>query len=158
MIDVATVNVEVATGCAASNYKPTYTAPAFATAYLKAPAMVGARFPLGDEPYSADATFVAAVQKYDASLIKSPAWGEVPFEAWVSGQEVAEAITLAKPSGAITRATVFKGLDDFHDQTLGGTAPPLTFTKGKIPNVACGYPGEVENGKLVALSKAICVG
>jgi branched-chain amino acid transport system substrate-binding protein len=158
MIDVATVNVEVASSCASSGYKPTYTAPAFATTYLGSSAMDGARFPLGDEPYTSDATFVAAVKKYDPSLAKSPYWGEVPFEAWVSGQAFAQAIKLAKPSGSITRATVIKGLDLFHNQTLGGVAPPLTFTKGKIPTVSCGYPGEIKGGKLVELSKAICVG
>ena len=127
MIDVATVNVEVASSCSASGYTPTYTAPAFATTYLSSSAMDGARFPLGDEPYSSAGNFVAAVKKYDPSLAKSPYWGEVPFEAWV-----------LRSSGCQgDRAGQAEGRDNSRnsDQGIGHVPQPDTGRRGAAVDV-----------------------
>ncbi len=58
----------------------------------------------------------------------------------------------------MTRSDAFKGPYMFRNETLGGGAPDLTFTAGKVPIVPCGYSATVTNGKLVEEPGTICAG
>jgi len=148
----------VATSCASNGYKPVIVAPNYDASFLKAPAMTGAQFAFDVAPYnsSAAATFQAAVSKYDPGLRSAAGYGVYSFQAWLSGQAVAKAIELAKPTGAPTAADVYAGLYKFNKETLGGGTPPLTFVKGKLPAVPCAYSGTIKGGQLVQEPGMVC--
>ena len=63
------------------------------------------------------------------------------------GKEIQAAVAAAKVSGAPTSAEIVKGLDSFHDQTLDGLAPNLTYTAGKPHPVDCWYYALLKDGK-----------
>ena len=52
---------------------------------------------------------------------------------------------------------MLKGLYLLHNETLLGAAPPLTFHKGKAPDVKCFFVGVVTTGKIKQKGGAQCV-
>ncbi len=151
--------IAVATACAKQNFKPVIVIPNFDVAMLPVDALQGSEIAFSDVPFNqpAAADFRAAVKKYNPGLPKQAGYGQFSYAAWLSGQAVAKAILNAKLGGKQpTRADVFKGLYKFKNETLGGGAPNLTFTKGKVPVVPCGYSGTIKGGKLVFQPGAVC--
>jgi branched-chain amino acid transport system substrate-binding protein len=149
----------VAASCAKNGFKPRLVVPNYDSTLLNEPAMNGAYAAFGDALYNSKAAsqFSAAVSKFNPSLKSSSKWGQYVFQAWLSGQELARAITLAAPKGnAVTRADVFTGLYKMHNETLGGAAPNLTFHKGKPANLSCTYTGQIKNKRLVGLPGVTC--
>jgi branched-chain amino acid transport system substrate-binding protein len=71
---------------------------------------------------------------------------------WTGAQMFAKAVELGLKSGAkkVTSATVLAGLYAFHGQTLGGLAPPLTFTPGKPTAINCWFITKVKKGSYTA--------
>jgi branched-chain amino acid transport system substrate-binding protein len=94
-----------------------------------------------------------ALKKYAPGIQKDVNYGEFPVEAWISGkmfQAAAQAGGLGANGRAPTSADLIKGLNSLHGVTLGGLAPPLTFTAGKPHPVDCWYYALLKNGKYSA--------
>jgi branched-chain amino acid transport system substrate-binding protein len=72
--------------------------------------------------------------------------------------------TAIKDSGAgshktITSADIKKGLYSFHNETLGGMAPPLNYKKGQANPVDCWYWIRIQQRKFTTPYgvKPVCV-
>jgi branched-chain amino acid transport system substrate-binding protein len=81
---------------------------------------------------------------------ESPA---VVSASWTGGQMFAKAVKLglgSSGSSKVTSSTVLAGLYDFNNQTLGGLAPPLSFTAGKPSSVNCWFLIKVHKGAYTA--------
>jgi branched-chain amino acid transport system substrate-binding protein len=85
--------------------------------------------------------FDAAMKKYAAS-IPNGLLGETQAAEWVSGLMFQKAVELSGAKGIPTSAEIINGLYKFKNQTLGGLAPPLTFTRsaGNSPEQASKTP------------------
>jgi branched-chain amino acid transport system substrate-binding protein len=89
-----------------------------------------------------------ALDKYAPGVRKDVNYGEFPAEAWIAGKLFqAGAVDLGVGGKTPTSAQLIKGLDSLHGTTLGGLAPPLTFTAGKPNPVDCWYWALLKNGK-----------
>jgi branched-chain amino acid transport system substrate-binding protein len=115
--------------------------------------------PLGENSTPGMQEFNAAMQQYAASLEKTTQWGEVAVNEW-AGYELFKAAALAAhltPSSPPSETVA--GLYKLHDETLGGLAPPLTFTPGQPTDVPCYFRQDIENGAYTAPdgAKATCV-
>jgi branched-chain amino acid transport system substrate-binding protein len=153
--DVQTVDEKIIQDCYAQGYKPKVVVdgetigPSMATS---TGFNVATYFTVPNLPYFADSSAIkamdSAVKKYSgASVLTNSNYNELAAEAWMSGKEIQAAVTAAKVSGAPTSAEIVKGLDSFHDQTLDGLAPNLTYTAGKPHPVDCWYYALLKNGK-----------
>jgi branched-chain amino acid transport system substrate-binding protein len=108
-----------------------------------------------DIPFFSDNTAAAklmnaTLKKYaDATTLKSPNYNEQATQMYVSGLMLTAAVQASGDGSnpTITSADIEKGLHAFHNQTLGGMAPPLNFKKG-VPNpVDCWYWIRIQSGK-----------
>ena len=153
--DVQTVDEKIIQDCYAQGYKPKVVVdgetigPSMATS---TGFNVATYFTVPNLPYFANSSAIkamdSAVKKYSgASVLTNSNYNELAAEAWMSGKEIQAAVTAAKVSGAPTSAEIVKGLDSFHDQTLDGLAPNLTYTAGKPHPVDCWYYALLKNGK-----------
>lgn len=155
--------INVVNSCHAQGYHPLIVIPNYTAEFATTPAMQGSQYAFGDATYNgsnpAAKQFEAAVSKFAPGIRKQAGYGQYSFQAWLSGQAIARAIYLADPkgTGTFTRATVLKGLYMFKKQTLYGGAPDLTFTKGHIPTVPCGFSSVLKGGALHS-EGAICSG
>lgn len=91
----------------------------------------------------------ANLKKYANSTYTSPNYNEEATQLYLSGVLLATAAEKAKAGtkGPITAAEVLKGLYLLKGDTLGGTAPPLTYHKGKPTPVDCWYWIRIQGGK-----------
>ena len=71
------------------------------------------------------------------------------LQAWVPLQAFAAAVK-AQPAETVTADTVKTGLFSFKAETLGGIAPPMTFTKDKVTPTNCYFTIKLEGGQFVA--------
>ncbi len=103
--------------------------------------------------YSTNATVAvmsAAINKYSPGLMQQAAtWTEEAAQSWTGGLLIAAAVKNAgvTASTTVTPALLTTGLDKVSNDTLGGFAPPLTFTADKPHPVDCWYVGRVHDGK-----------
>lgn len=104
-------------------------------------------FPFTDHSNAATQEFQAAIKQYASGI--GDAMGPSATYGWVSGQ-LFQAAVEASGSSTITSASIKQGLYALpKGTTLGGIAPPLTFTPGKPSLVNCYFTDEVKNGTLV---------
>jgi branched-chain amino acid transport system substrate-binding protein len=111
-------------------------------------------FTVPNLPYFVKSPAVAAMNKaldkYAPGVRKHPTYGELPMEARIAGK-MFQAAALAGHVGANGKAppsaAIVKGLDSLNGATLGGFAPPLTFTAGKPHPVDCWYWAVLKAGK-----------
>ena len=89
------------------------------------------------------------LQKYAKSSVDSPNWNEQGIQMYASGLLLGQALKEvdAGKNGAVTTSDVLNGLYSLHKETLGGIAPPLTYTKGKPTPIDCWYWIRIQNGK-----------
>ncbi len=84
-----------------------------------------------------------AFEKYQPGLLTNPNYGEESVEAWVAGELLAAAAKGGHFGGTNgknpTSQQIYDGLYAMKNNTLGGLAPPLTFTKGKSHPVNCWF-------------------
>ena len=105
-----------------------------------------------DFPFSADSNaatrqFQAAIKRYAPNI--GQAMGPSATYAWASGM-LLEAAVKASGTSDVTPASIKNGLYALpKGTTLGGLAPPLTFTKGKPSVVTCWFTDKVSGGKLL---------
>jgi len=93
--------------------------------------------------------YLKAIKKFAPQILKSPNYGEEAVAMYVSGLLLGKAVQVgtAGKKGPVTTSEVLKGLYSIHHDTLGGMAPPLTFTAGKPSPVDCWYWIGIHNHK-----------
>jgi branched-chain amino acid transport system substrate-binding protein len=117
--------------------------------WLTIPAFNGTVAQEGDAPWFADST--PALKAYQAALKKYESGKAVnasSIEGWASGK-LFQAAVAASGSKTVTPASVLAGLYSLKGATLGGIAPPLTFTKGTAAAVPCFFLVGIKNGKFI---------
>jgi len=141
--DAAFVAERVGQNCVTQGYNPWYVAggAAISGAFPVSPGFqnhfLGAE---DDVPYFDTAvpgvkTFVNAMKKYYPATLTNSNYTDGTIQNWITGLVQAQAVKAANAgsSSPITTAEIYKGLYTFHNQTLNGMAPPLTYKKG-VPN------------------------
>jgi branched-chain amino acid transport system substrate-binding protein len=168
--DAVSVGESVANDCLKQGYTPWQIAldGAVAESFQTAPGL--ANHFIGSEPdlpFFSNNTPAAKLmntilKKYaNKDTLQSPNYNEQATQMYLSGPLLATAI---KDSGAgshktITSADIKKGLYSFHNETLGGMAPPLNYKKGQANPVDCWYWIRIQQGKFTTPYgvKPVCV-
>ena len=154
--DAQTVDEKVIQDCYAQGYKPKVVIDGeiLLPSLTTTPAINQATyFTVPNLPYFAKNAQITAmntaIKKYAPSVLKDVNYGELPMETWVAGKmlQAAAAAGHLGVNGNPTTAELTKGLDSLKGDTLGGLAPPLTFTAGKPHPVDCWYYALLKNGK-----------
>lgn len=147
--DAVSVALSVAASCETQGYTPNLIADdgAVATSFETAKGwsnnMIAMQpdipFFVKDTP--ATKAMYAAFKKYEPGLTSSPDFNELAVEGWAAGELLGAALQGGHvgSSGTPSTAQVFDGLYSLHDDTLGGIAPPLSFTKGKPTLIDCWF-------------------
>jgi hypothetical protein len=92
------------------------------------------------------ASFLAALKKYDPSLLSSPAFTYDTIYPWIAGQLFAEAAKAGNLTPSSTPAEVKAALYKTKGTTLGGLSAPLPITAGKPVFSPCYYGLTIKNG------------
>jgi branched-chain amino acid transport system substrate-binding protein len=164
--DSLSIIARVAADCDQQGYDPIWVTEGtgFTNQALTTPGLknnLWSPFPI--LPYFSTASAVTAMNavlaKYSPGITGNPAtWSEYAAQAWTAGLLLAQSVKNAgvTPSTTITSALVTTGLDKVSRDTLGGFAPPLTFTAGKPHPVDCWYVGHVRNGVASQVGSLTC--
>lgn len=163
--DASGVVTEVVSDCAKQGYKPIQFGNdgTVSISWLTVPAFDGNVDIQSNIPWfvkdSATKTMYAALEKYAPSVTTGPNFGEVVAQNWASVTELQVAAKLGGIGATPTAAAIIKGLYDFHGNTLGGLAPPLTFHKGKPADNGCYFLMGITNAKFTTPYglKTVCV-
>ena len=155
--DAVSVVEAVASSCAAQGYNPTVVASdgAVGRQFPQSPGLKNGllafepQIPFNVDTTPATKTMIAAFEKYQPSLMSNPNYNGEVDEAWVSGLLLTQAVKSGNPGAVITSKEILKGLHTFKGQTLGGMAPPLTYTAGKVNTTDCWFWLGTKNGKFV---------
>jgi branched-chain amino acid transport system substrate-binding protein len=152
-------NLRVYTDCAQQGYHPIVVGAAQtlpATVYTGesqlSPVYMGTGMLNPELHLPANAVFHSVMDSYLPSAV-SPS---LVAGAW-DGLEMLKA-ALPNVGANPTSQDVYNGLYSFHDETLGGFGPPLTFKKGSPTIVYCTFQVEINHGALTTPhgSGAIC--
>jgi branched-chain amino acid transport system substrate-binding protein len=147
----------IATDCARQGYTPKYVMEGGAISFHIAQSSVGlksylagpfANRPSIDTSNAGVQAMNTAIQKYFPGLEDQTAWTELSASGWAEGLLLEAALKdggLAASTSA-TPALVLKGLYSMKGETLGGMAPPLTFTQGKPTSIDCWFTASMVNG------------
>jgi branched-chain amino acid transport system substrate-binding protein len=162
-----TVAARFIDGCAQQGYKPLQVAQAgsLSPTSLSDPQQAGsvATAPDAnafDTSLPAVASFQAALKKYSPGLVGSPSFSFVLVFQWAGDQLFAAAAKAGHLTPTSTPAEVKKAMYSLKNETLGGLAPPLTFTPGKPAFIPCYFTQKIQNGTLVSTNanKPVCLG
>jgi branched-chain amino acid transport system substrate-binding protein len=157
-VEAATVNTTLAGDCAKQNYNPIQVANdgSISGAYPTSPGMNGFVGITANSPFFVQSTpttkqMYAAFKKYTPSILKSPNFGDGTVQQYVSGLQLGAALKAGAvgSNGASTAAQMLTGLYKFKSNTLGGTAPPLTYHPGKPTSLKCYFLSSARGGKFV---------
>jgi branched-chain amino acid transport system substrate-binding protein len=143
--------------CAQQGYKPVQTSsmetavPAWLSdATFNGALLDGTNANTFDPSTPAIQAFRAAVTRYAPGLISSAGFTYDTILPWAGGQLFQAAAKAAHLTPSSTPADVKKGLYALKNDTLGGLAPPLTFTPGRPSFVPCYFTATVSGGKFVS--------
>ena len=153
--DAQQVDEKIIQDCYAQGYKPKVVIDGeiLLPSFLKTAGInQNTYFTVPNFPYFASSPAITAmnkaIDKYAPGVRKDVNYGEFPAEAWMAGKLFqAAAGNLGAGGKAPTSAQLIKGLNSLHGTTLGGLAPPLTFTAGKPHPVDCWYWAVLKKGK-----------
>jgi len=111
-------------------------------------------FPWVDDSTAATKAFHEAMNRYEQSTVGSDQFGEASATAWTAGQEIVSAAELGKAGvngSAPTSREILNGLFAMHGDTLGGLAPPLTYSHqaNEASTITCFFVMGITNGKFV---------
>jgi branched-chain amino acid transport system substrate-binding protein len=152
--DAATVT-RIAGNCSSQGYHPTYAAVGDDTlatqSALQGMVSAGTTFAWTDNSTPATAEYQQAMNAYGPKVARN----SVGADSWTGAQEIRKALESA--TGTVTGQTVMAGLWTMRNETLGGLAPGMTFTKGgnATPNY-CTQPMQVQNKKWVSAGARLC--
>jgi branched-chain amino acid transport system substrate-binding protein len=155
--DVTAVAEKVAADCAQQGYHPIYVVDGeiVSNSFLTAPGLKDhLASPAQNLPYFADSPAItamnAALDKYEPGVrTNADTFTNLAAEAWDSGllfAAAAKAGGLGAGGSQPTAAQIVTGLTSLNGETLGGTAPPLTFAAGKAHPISCWYNTLITNG------------
>jgi len=156
--DAVSVVESVANDCLKQGYTPWNLAldGAVAESFQTAPGLsnhfIGSE---PDLPFFANNTpaakqMNAILKQYaDKTTLESPNYNEQATQMYLSGPLLAAAVEQSGhgKNTTITSADIKEGLYAFHNETLGGMAPPLNYKKGQPNPVDCWYWIRIQNGK-----------
>lgn len=138
--------------CAAQGYTPKYMAEdgAVSKAFLSVEPLQGMvaienNLPAEITSNPAIQTMTAALDKYSPGTTSNPNYGPGATGVWASGMLFAAAAKAANLGDNATSAQVIQGLYALHGETLGGLAPPLTYTQGKPTTIDCWFYLGIQN-------------
>jgi len=155
LAEASSINARVATDCARQGYNPIYVAEGggFGMNMVSAPGLnnnlwlesIGVPF-FANTPTVQAAD--AAIDKYYPGLRSSLVWNENAIMGWSTGLLLEDALKGGglTSSSDPTASMATNGLYSLKADTLEGTAPPLTFTRGKPHLVDCWFTARVTNG------------
>lgn len=168
--DAPEVDDHVASDCAAQGFHPVYLTEGagFDMAQASSPAIAKDLWSqMPDLPFFAKSPavqpFNTAMDKYEPGVRENAStFIEDGFQAWISGQVLEAGIKAGglTASATPTAAEITKGLDTFKANTVGGLAPPLTYTAGQVHQVNCYYVSHIDNGTPVVQNNGqpSCIG
>jgi branched-chain amino acid transport system substrate-binding protein len=149
----ADVQVRLSEQCQTQGVKVTWLAQdgAISSASLASKANEGLLASELDAPFSESSTpalmaFQNAIKKYAPGI--GTAFGPATMYAWVAGELFEKVV--AGAGAHITSASLATSAWAIKGETLGGLAPPLTFTKGKPYLVDCYFTTGITDGKFDA--------
>ncbi len=150
--DNSAVVLRIATECALDGLKARLTATdgSITSSWLKKPAANGALDSEVDLPYfdnsiPASKLMQQAIKRYAPHLGQLN--GPTSVYSWVSGILLDKAVSAIPLGGKITPESIKTGLYTLKNQTLGGLAPPLTFSPGKPSVVNCYFVAKITDGR-----------
>lgn len=93
--------------------------------------------------------YLKVIKKYAPQILTNSNYDEIAMANYVTGLAIAQALKAgdAGSGGSFKVQQLYNGLYTFHNQTLDGAAPPLTFKEGQANPVHCWYWIGIENGK-----------
>jgi branched-chain amino acid transport system substrate-binding protein len=157
--DNTAVVQRVVTSCVQQAYRPLQTSltQTESNAWLTDPNLQGALLAgTNANPFDTSSpavlTFRAALNKYAPGFLSTPQFNYDTILPWIGGELFQAAAVAAKLTPSSTPADVKKGLYALKNETLGGLAPPLTFTPGKPAFIPCYFTQIVKGGKFVSLN------
>jgi branched-chain amino acid transport system substrate-binding protein len=103
--------------------------------------------------------FQDAVQRYYPGLTRSAEFTQDDFYSWTGGKLFEAAAKAAGIGPNSTPAQLKTGLYALKDDTLGGIAPPLTYTKGKPFFTPCWFSSRIQKGTLISVNgnRPVCL-
>jgi branched-chain amino acid transport system substrate-binding protein len=101
-------------------------------------------------PYDSSNANVKAFQDANPGLITTPNFSYDAFYPWTGGLLFEAAVKAGKLTPSSTPAELKKALYSLHGETLGGVAPPLSFTPGKPAFIPCWFTYTNTGGTLVS--------
>lgn len=156
LADAAAVNIRFAGDCAAQGYNPMYVIEAAGAGanVLTSPGLKNNLWIQSvDLPFWSTSPLIrtinSAMDKYYPGVRENPnLWYEDGVMTWVSGELLKAAVQHSGLTASATPspAVITKGLDALKNDTLGGLAPPLSFTAGQPHHIDCWFTGHVQNG------------
>jgi branched-chain amino acid transport system substrate-binding protein len=167
VVDNAVVVTRFIDACAQQGFKPTVVSEsaALSAGSIKDPAQTGTLATAQNaNPYDtslpATAAFQGALNKYVPGFVGSPAFSFAPMFPWSGAQLFEAAAKSGHLTPSSTPAEVKQALYGLKNETLGGLAPPLSFTRGKPAFVACYFTQKVQGGRLTSTNgnKPVCLG
>jgi branched-chain amino acid transport system substrate-binding protein len=151
----ASTVLRVMTDCAAQGVKiQQYTVTGILTdQILRSPYAGGTKVSFINPPLLDDSTdggryISSVIDKYQPTLKSDPQAVNTLTPVWAALQMFRKVGDLGKLTPASTPADVLNALYQVHGETLGGIAPPLTYTKGQGTHVDCWWIGAVQSGKI----------
>jgi branched-chain amino acid transport system substrate-binding protein len=156
----------VISDCSQQGYTPTEisqapiaTNPLLGDPHLNGTLMASTNANAYDASLPATQQFQQAVDKVYPGLIKSPSFASAAFYAWIGGQLFAAAAKAGHLTPNSTPADLKNALYSLKNETLGGLAPPLTYTRGKPYSTNCWFTSTVHGGTLVSThgNKPVCI-
>lgn len=148
--------VAITGGCAKAGYDPvdvnqatvvssqTLTAP-----QLNGTLLTGPDVTQTDTSVPGNKEMEDAIKKFQPDMIDDPQYTPNVQWAWLSGKMFEKVAELANLGPTSTSADVKKGIYMIKDETLGGVAPPLTYTEGQPTFLDCWFNMTIEDGKMV---------
>jgi branched-chain amino acid transport system substrate-binding protein len=114
--------------------------------------------PLLDNSTAGGAYISSMLDHYQPGLKSDPTAVNALTPVWAGLQMFRKAGDLGKLTPTSTPTEVLKALYRIHGETLGGLAPPVTYTKGQGTHIDCWWTGAVQSGKIALVSnKPQCI-
>jgi branched-chain amino acid transport system substrate-binding protein len=141
---------KLADDCARQGYHPIYVqgAGTWQTAYLKDPNLNNTTGETTEIPWSYQGPQTATFHAVEGSVLADTNY---PYN--VSSTYAAVLLfqaALANAGANPTTQDLYNGLYAMHNETLGGYAPPLNYTRGKPTTISCFFVVSIKDGAFVS--------
>jgi branched-chain amino acid transport system substrate-binding protein len=156
----------VVAGCAQQGYSPTNIGQASTLTntlmqdpHMQGTLVAGTNANPYDSSLPAVQEFQSALEKYDPGLLKGSTFAYDAFYPWTGGMLFQAAAKAGSLTPASTPAALKKALYSLKADTLGGLAPPLTYTPGKPFFTPCWFTGQISGSTLASTNsdKPVCL-